>query len=242
MPYTPLATADDDLAGEEESSLPSGPKYNVFLSASDKWRLVRPLLVRYMLPLCKSSIHLSTPADMIDSLCVHGKSLVPRCTRSDPSFQFEYTINQVRTLLIISFGQSIYPLSGNCPDAAVPGPIARGTCLPEQDNPLRARLLSAVAGTRFSHLSLAHPPMLVQLVYQTTVFLSRSSISIGIPPLPASLLSLPAILQALILVTLAFESAVGIFPSGPGTADSEAWSITVVFLLISLEGICGGSA
>ncbi|KAJ7805753.1 batten's disease protein Cln3 [Mycena olivaceomarginata] len=81
-----------------------------------------------------------------------------------------------------------------------------------------------------------------QLVYQTTVFLSRSSISIGIPPLPARLLPLPAILQAGILLILMFESAVGIFPSGPGTADSEAWSITIVFLLISLEGICGGSA
>lgn len=83
---------------------------------------------------------------------------------------------------------------------------------------------------------------IVQLVYQTTVFLSRSSISIGIPPLPARLLPLPAILQAGILLILMFESAVGIFPSGPGTADSEAWSITIVFLLISLEGICGGSA
>lgn len=54
MPYTPLATTEDDLAGEEEGSSPSGPKRNVSLSASDKWRLVRPLLFRYMLPLCES--------------------------------------------------------------------------------------------------------------------------------------------------------------------------------------------
>lgn len=80
----------------------------------------------------------------------------------------------------------------------------------------------------------------MQLVYQTTVFLSRSSISIGIPPLPARLLPLPAVIQAGILLTLAFESAVGIFPSGPDT--NEAWSIATVFCLISLEGICGGSA
>jgi battenin len=93
------------------------------------------------------------------------------------------------------------------------------------------------------HFTTAHPLMpIVQLVYQTTVFLSRSSISIGIPPLPTRLLPLPAILQAGILLILMFESAVGIFPSGPGTADSEAWSIMIVFLLISLEGICGGSA
>ncbi|KAG6909730.1 hypothetical protein DXG01_015718 [Tephrocybe rancida] len=76
-----------------------------------------------------------------------------------------------------------------------------------------------------------------QLVYQTTVFLSRSSISLGIPPLPARLLSLPAIIQALILTILTFESAVGFF-----TVDDETSSIVVVFLLISLEGICGGLA
>jgi battenin len=80
--------------------------------------------------------------------------------------------------------------------------------------------------------------MYPQLVYQTTVFLSRSSISIGLPPLPARLLPLPAILQAGILLTLVFESAVGIFPSNA----NEAWSIATVFCLISLEGICGGSA
>jgi battenin len=76
-----------------------------------------------------------------------------------------------------------------------------------------------------------------QLVYQTTVFFSRSSISIGIPPLPARFLPLPAILQACILLVLAVESAIGFFPN-----EDEAWSIAAVFLLISLEGICGGSA
>ncbi|KAF8523775.1 batten's disease protein Cln3 [Hysterangium stoloniferum] len=76
-----------------------------------------------------------------------------------------------------------------------------------------------------------------QLVYQTTVFLSRSSLSVGIPPLPVGLLPLPAILQTFILITLAFESALGIFDFA-----SEEWSILCVFLLISLEGICGGLA
>ena len=51
LPYTPLAAEDE--AGEEEGSLPSGPKRGVSLSASDKWRIVQPLLMRYMLPLCK---------------------------------------------------------------------------------------------------------------------------------------------------------------------------------------------
>jgi hypothetical protein len=55
VPYTSLATAEEELTGEEEGSLASVPKYNVSLSASDKWRIVRPLLIRYMLPLCTSS-------------------------------------------------------------------------------------------------------------------------------------------------------------------------------------------
>jgi len=73
-----------------------------------------------------------------------------------------------------------------------------------------------------------------QLVYQTTVFLSRSSISFGLPPLPASMLSLPAIVQAGILLTLIYESAYGLFP--------QTMAIPVIFLLISIEGICGGLA
>ncbi|OBZ77115.1 Protein BTN1 [Grifola frondosa] len=76
-----------------------------------------------------------------------------------------------------------------------------------------------------------------QLVYQTTVFFSRSSISIGVPPLPARLLYLPAIVQAVVLSTLLFESAVGIFGD-----TSEGLSFSFVFLLISIEGICGGLA
>ncbi|KAJ6618758.1 batten's disease protein Cln3 [Mycena sp. CBHHK59/15] len=175
IPYTPLATAEDDMAGEEEGSSLSGLKQNVSLSLNDKWRLVRPLLAKYMLPL----------------FCV---------------YMFEYTINQgiAPTLL--------YP---------VPSP---------EEHAFLSKIIHSVRDY--------YP--LWQLVYQTTVFLSRSSISIGIPPLPARLLPLPAILQAGILLTLAFEAAVGIFPSDPSA--NEAWSIATVFLLVSLEGICGGSA
>lgn len=53
LPYTPLPSAEDE-DGEEEGSLPPGPRKGVSLSSSDKWRLVKPLLVKYMLPLCKS--------------------------------------------------------------------------------------------------------------------------------------------------------------------------------------------
>lgn len=76
-----------------------------------------------------------------------------------------------------------------------------------------------------------------QLVYQTTVFLSRSSITLGVPPLPHRLLPLPAIVQAVILTALVIESAAGIVPR-----NAEGWAIGMVFALISLEGICGGLA
>lgn len=88
-----------------------------------------------------------------------------------------------------------------------------------------------------THGSSCHADILSKLVYQSTVFLSRSSISIGLPALPSRLLSLPAILQAGILLTLTFESAVGFFP-----VESNGLSIVFVFLLVSLEGICGGLA
>jgi battenin len=89
--------------------------------------------------------------------------------------------------------------------------------------------ISSVFGSPVSIIS--------QLVYQTTVFLSRSSISLGLPPLPARLLSLPAFVQGAILFILAIESAVGIFGD-----DSEGLSFSLVFLLISIEGFCGGLA
>ncbi|KAJ7057155.1 batten's disease protein Cln3 [Mycena amicta] len=169
--YTPLATADDDIVGEEDGS--SGLKHPVFLTPSDKWRLVRPMLLRYMLPL----------------FCV---------------YLFEYTINQ-----------------GIAPTLLYPVPAAT-------EHPFLSKIIHSIRDY--------YP--LWQLVYQTTVFLSRSSISIGVPPLPARLLSLPAIIQFGIFLTLTFESALGVFPSD----SDEAWSIVFVFLLISLEGICGGSA
>ncbi|KAF9022195.1 batten's disease protein Cln3 [Hymenopellis radicata] len=56
-------------------------------------------------------------------------------------------------------------------------------------------------------------------------------------PLPPRLLPLPSVVQGFILVALAYESAVGFFSD-----ESEELSITLVFLLVSLEGICGGLA
>jgi len=86
-----------------------------------------------------------------------------------------------------------------------------------------------------------------QLVYQTTVFFSRSSISVGFPPIPSRLLPVPAIIQFCVLVVLGLESATGLFESRSRIVNGieEGWegaSVAVVFLLISLEGICGGLA
>ncbi|KAH9956927.1 batten's disease protein Cln3 [Russula dissimulans] len=71
-----------------------------------------------------------------------------------------------------------------------------------------------------------------QLVYQSTVFLSRSSLSIGLPALPTRAIPIPSIIQGFLLFTLAMESAFGYFP--------ESLAPGLVFLLISVEGICGG--
>ncbi|KAF9463263.1 batten's disease protein Cln3 [Collybia nuda] len=171
LPYTPLPSAEDQ-DGEEEGSLPPGPRKGVSLSPSDKWRLVKPLLLKYMLPL----------------FCV---------------YLFEYTINQ-----------------GIAPTLLYPVPSA-------EEHPILSKIIHSIRDY--------YP--LWQLVYQTTVFFSRSSISIGLPPLPARLLSLPAFVQAAILLSLAFESAVGFFPT-----ESNGLSIMLVFFLVSLEGVCGGLA
>ncbi|KIJ63587.1 hypothetical protein HYDPIDRAFT_40996 [Hydnomerulius pinastri MD-312] len=181
-PYSALPVDDPDVSvadvAEEDSLLDEQPKAPVFLTPADKWRLVKPMLLKYMLPL----------------FCV---------------YTFEYTINQVKV-----------QVPGVAPTLLYPVP-----------SPERYSLISKII-----HSIRDYYP-LWQLVYQSTVFVSRSTISLGLPPLPAKLLSAPAIVQFAILVTLAFESAVGIFPE-----DREGSSIALVFILISIEGICGGLA
>ncbi|KAG9041710.1 battenin CLN3 protein [Tulasnella sp. UAMH 9824] len=75
-----------------------------------------------------------------------------------------------------------------------------------------------------------------QLVYQTFVFFSRSSISLGLPALPTNLLGLPALVQSFVFITLSTESAKGIFPDDVGV------TIFLIFCLIAVEGFCGGLA
>ncbi|KAF8964735.1 CLN3 protein-domain-containing protein [Flammula alnicola] len=165
--YSTTPSAYEDMLSPPQpiTSLPGtvspGPKRGIALSANDKWRLVKPLLPKYMAPL----------------------------------FCFEYTINQ-----------------GIGPTLLYPVPSAEGHWL-----------LSKIIHTVRDYYPLW------QLVYQATVFLSRSSISLGFPALPTRLLPLPAIVQFGILLTLSYESAFGFFGE-----ESESMNI---FL-----GICGGLA
>ncbi|OSX56866.1 hypothetical protein POSPLADRAFT_1158655, partial [Postia placenta MAD-698-R-SB12] len=176
VPYIALPTGDGEEAEADEPlhALPEAgdTKNGVALSAGDKWRLVKPLLPKYMLPL----------------FCV---------------YLFEYTINQGIAPTLI------YP---------VPSP---------DEHWLMSKIIHSIRDY--------YP--LWQLVYQTTVFLSRSTISLGLPALPARLLPLPALVQAAVLGTLALESAAGILGGA-----REGASFALVFALIAVEGICGGLA
>lgn len=83
---------------------------------------------------------------------------------------------------------------------------------------------------------------------QSFVFLSRSSLSLGLPAIPLRLLPLPSIIQFFILTLLSLQSSRFIFsaaaftPPAPPPNVGVDRSITIVFLLMCLEGLCGGSA
>lgn len=80
-PYVPLPTDDDD------THVPI--KHHVALSAADKWRLVKPLLLKYMLPLCKCPCPhtlLAIEAHTIALVCVY---LVRRSKHSNPVILFD---------------------------------------------------------------------------------------------------------------------------------------------------------
>lgn len=50
---------DDDLSAQDDVESRVEPKVTVRLSAADKWRLVKPMLLKYMLPLCEQSLLLA---------------------------------------------------------------------------------------------------------------------------------------------------------------------------------------
>ncbi|EGF98888.1 uncharacterized protein MELLADRAFT_118419 [Melampsora larici-populina 98AG31] len=93
----------------------------------------------------------------------------------------------------------------------------------------------------FSHIikSLKDYYPFYQLTYQIFVFFSRSSIAIlRLPPMPKSLISLPSLIQVLIFSIILLESSHQILSN----AFTSEFIYTIIFALISLEGICGGLA
>ncbi|KAG8216002.1 hypothetical protein J3R82DRAFT_7994, partial [Butyriboletus roseoflavus] len=145
----PLPEEDPDIAAVEvaegDTLLGQPPKVPVFLTAGDKWCLVKPMILKYMLPLF----------------------LV---------YTFEYTINQ-----------------GVAPTLLYPVPS------PDRDSFL----------SKIIHSIRDYYP-LWQLVYQSTVFVSRSSISLGIPPLPENLLSFRRLPSLLLLLKRFLRGGIGI--------------------------------
>jgi len=147
------------------------------LSSADKWRLVRPLLMKYMLPLVSV-------------------------------YTLEYTINQGISPTLV------YPVPGI------------------KEHPV---LGSIVKSTRDYY-------PLWQLIYRSFVFLSRSSISFGLPALPVALLPAPAVIQACILTFLAVESSTGFLSAGQSESTTQGTVLPTLMFLIAVEGIGGGLA
>ncbi|KNZ79124.1 Protein BTN1 [Termitomyces sp. J132] len=190
-PLESTLTLDSDAKSYVED-LGIRNRSGVSLTLSDKWRIMKSSIVKYMLPACEISF----------------SKLVPFLSSNEVQtnvdfIQFEYTINQ-----------------GVAPTLIYPVPTP-------EEHPILSIFINSIRDY--------YP--LWQLVYQIPVFFSRSSISFGIPPLPSRLLPLPAIIQCLLFVILTFESAVGIY-----NESASAASIVTVFLLITIEGICGGLA
>ncbi|ORY33130.1 batten's disease protein Cln3 [Naematelia encephala] len=155
-------------------------RVEVRLTTSEKIELLKPLVVRYMVPLCAVYVE-------------------------------EYVIN-----------------SGVAPTLVFPLPT------------------SGIWSTLFKSPRDYYP--FWSLTYQTFVFLSRSSLSLGLPAIPLGLLPIPTIVQFIILTLLSLQASNFIFsstsytpPSDPPFAGVDR-SITIVFLLMCLEGLCGGSS
>ncbi|GAA6023232.1 hypothetical protein JCM11491_006488 [Sporobolomyces phaffii] len=107
------------------------------------------------------------------------------------------------------------------------------TLLYEVPNRLESPVLSLV----IKNLRDYYP--LWQLLYQTFVFVSRSSLSIlHLPPLPLALLPLPTVLQVAILGLALVEASTLVFVRLFG----EAGATWVTVALVCCEGLCGGLA
>jgi len=159
IPYTPLAAEEE---GEEEGRLSPGPKKGITLSASDKWRLVKPLFGRYMLPLC---VYPSTAS-------FRGNSPVT-CSLRLPcaSTAFElYT-----SCLSHSDAVRVYDQPGYFPYAPLPSAISGKTLAFEQGHSFFARLLSSLAGKVFSFF----PPPYHKLCFLIDLFFYPAGLPIN---------------------------------------------------------------
>jgi len=211
--YVPVPTSDptDIFPAPALSSDEQANPGKVSLTFEDKLSLVKPLFLKYMVPL----------------FAVYTVGRLP---------------HRAATLRLTRRVARVHDQPRHCPDLGLSGSDACRAPSAKTHYQVNARLLSTLAGARNRATETDQQLRpLRQLVYQTSVFLSRSSISLGLPALPARLLSLPAIVQAVILLLLSLESSLGIFAS---TDDSRSAStaIPLIFLLISIEGICGGLA
>jgi len=121
----------------------------------------------------------------------------------------------------------------------VPVPSPGGISRHSPGDQVDPRLLSTVA-CKYTCLNL------ITVVFSLTCLLARVPgyrvplsifISLDFPPLPEKLLPVPAVIQLDILLTLVCERAIGNFGD-----SSEGASFYLAFLLVSIEGICGGLA
>ncbi|WRT69193.1 uncharacterized protein IL334_006177 [Kwoniella shivajii] len=182
------AQAQVQLQEEEEeegqdTKLPGMRNYNLRLSSKEKLDLLKPLLLRYMVPLCAVYVE-------------------------------EYVIN-----------------SGIAPTLVFPLPTY------------------GIWSKLFKSPRDYYP--FWSLTYQTFVFISRSTLSLSIPPIPLTFLPLPSIIQFIVLSLLYLQSKYFLFtsssytPPNTPTGDQDHGidqTIPIAFMLICVEGLCGGLA
>jgi battenin len=177
-----------------------------YLTTGEKLALMRPLVLRYMLPLCAVYIE-------------------------------EYIINSVGHVIL--FRGVKLTSQGVAPTLVFPIPT---------EGPWSVLFKSPRDYYPFWSLTCTSPALTLLISDQSFVFLSRSSLSLGLPPIPKRLLPVPTIIQFFVLLLLSLQASRFIFASSVFTPPNEPpsqgvdRSITVVFLLMCLEGMCGGSA
>jgi len=108
MGYAAIPAAD---VGEiEDSELPDlrpSSSSKGSLSLQDKWNIVSPLFLKYMLPLCKESRRQHSPILIVCSRCLLSKFIRGQDNEMLTHGQFEYIINQVNTRILSSLHRNL---------------------------------------------------------------------------------------------------------------------------------------